>query len=56
MYLGGGFAGERLNRLFKESIDEAEILRSLTPLIHDYSTQRLNEEHFGDYIIRKMIV
>ena len=56
MYLGGGFAGERLNRLFKESIGEEEILSSLEPLIRSYSLERLQGEHFGDYIIRKEVV
>jgi sulfite reductase (NADPH) hemoprotein beta-component len=56
MYLGGGFAGERLNRLYKESIDEAEILRLLNPIVKDYAVQRLQGEHFGDFCIRKNIV
>ena len=29
MYLGGGFKGERLNKLYKENIGEQEILESL---------------------------
>ena len=33
MYLGGGFAGNRLNKLYKENIGEAEILESLRPII-----------------------
>ena len=28
MYLGGGFSGHRLNKLYKENIGEAEILDS----------------------------
>src|SRR5699024_5849111 len=32
MYLGGGFAGDRLNKLYKENIDEAVILESLRPI------------------------
>ena len=56
MYLGGGFNGERLNRLYRESIDEKEILRLLEPLIEDFSKQRLEGEHFVDYLIRKQVV
>ena len=56
MYLGGGFNGERLNRLYRESIDEKEILRLLEPLIEDFSKQRHEGEHFGDYLIRKQVV
>ncbi|KAJ3334285.1 hypothetical protein HDU91_002768 [Kappamyces sp. JEL0680] len=56
MYLGGGFTGERLNRLFKESIDEAEIIKLLEPIIRDYAVQRQPGEHFGDFCMRKQIV
>jgi sulfite reductase (NADPH) hemoprotein beta-component len=56
MYLGGGFTGERLNRLFKESIGEEEIISLLDPLIRSYAVERQSAEHFGDYCIRKNIV
>ena len=36
MYLGGGFKGERLNKLYKENIDENEILQTLRPLLIQY--------------------
>ena len=56
MYLGGGFNGERLNKLYKESIGEDEILKSLQVIIEDYALSRLQGEHFGDFCIRKNIV
>jgi sulfite reductase (NADPH) hemoprotein beta-component len=56
MYLGGGFNGERLNKLYKESIGEDEILKSLQVIIGDYALSRLQGEHFGDFCIRKNIV
>jgi sulfite reductase (NADPH) hemoprotein beta-component len=56
MYLGGGFAGERLNILYRESVDEEEILKLLKPLFADYAKERLKDEHFGDFIIRKKVV
>ena len=56
MYLGGGFTGERLNTLYKESIGEQEILNSLKPIIKDFAFTRLVGEKFGDFIIRKQIV
>ena len=31
MYLGGGFSGHRLNKLYKENIGEAEILTPFVP-------------------------
>ncbi|WP_223067940.1 assimilatory sulfite reductase (NADPH) hemoprotein subunit [Paenibacillus caui] len=52
MYLGGGFAGNRLNKLYKENIGEDEILSSLRPMINRYAKERLEGEHFGDFVIR----
>ncbi|KIL35943.1 sulfite reductase [Cohnella kolymensis] len=52
MYLGGGFAGNRLNKLYKENIGEAEILESLQPIIDHYAKERQEAEHFGDFVIR----
>lgn len=52
MYLGAGFAGDRLNKIYKENIDEAEILSTLTPIIHRYAKERSSGEHFGDFVIR----
>lgn len=52
MYLGGGFAGQRLNKLYKENIGEAEILDSLRPLMKEYAQEREQGEHFGDFVIR----
>lgn len=52
MYLGGGFSGHRLNKLYKENIGEAEILDSLRPLMKQYAQEREQGEHFGDFVIR----
>ncbi|NOU67975.1 assimilatory sulfite reductase (NADPH) hemoprotein subunit [Paenibacillus sp. LMG 31461] len=52
MYLGGGFAGNRLNKLYKENIGESEILDSLQTIIPHYAKERQNDEHFGDFVIR----
>jgi sulfite reductase (NADPH) hemoprotein beta-component len=56
MYLGGGFAGERLNKLYRESIDEAEILGLLKPIVKDYAIHRFKGEHFGDFCVRHKLV
>lgn len=56
MYLGGGFSGQRLNKLFKENIGEAEILDSLRPILKQYAQERQKGEHFGDFVIRAGIV
>ncbi|OKP93511.1 assimilatory sulfite reductase (NADPH) hemoprotein subunit [Paenibacillus sp. P46E] len=52
MYLGAGFTGDRLNKLYKENIDEQEILATLEPIIHHYARERQSGEHFGDFVIR----
>jgi sulfite reductase (NADPH) hemoprotein beta-component len=52
MYMGAGFAGERLNKLYRENIDETEILDTLKPIIHQYAKERQTGEHFGDFVIR----
>lgn len=52
MYLGGGFAGQRLNKLYRENIGEEEILSELRPIFHRYAKERLEGEHFGDFCIR----
>ncbi|POM58998.1 Sulfite reductase (NADPH) hemoprotein, beta-component [Phytophthora palmivora] len=52
MYLGAGFAGDRLNKLYKEAVDEAQILEELEPIIKDYAENRDQGEKFGDYVTR----
>lgn len=53
LYLGGGFYGERLNKLFKESIKAEEIKETLRPILTDYAKSREDGERFGDFAIRK---
>jgi len=52
MYLGGGFAGNRLNKLYRENIGETEILEELRPILNRYAKERQEGEHFGDFVIR----
>jgi sulfite reductase (NADPH) hemoprotein beta-component len=52
MYLGGGYHGQRLNKLYRSSIKEDEILAIMKPLLKRYSLERLEGEHFGDFCIR----
>ncbi|MBB6733233.1 assimilatory sulfite reductase (NADPH) hemoprotein subunit [Cohnella zeiphila] len=52
MYLGGGFTGERLNKLYRENIGESEILGELKPILNRYAKERDEGEHFGDFCIR----
>lgn len=52
MYLGAGFVGDRLNKLYRENIGEDEILELLKPLFFQYAKERQEGEHFGDFVIR----
>ncbi|KAJ9662417.1 Sulfite reductase [NADPH] subunit beta [Coniosporium apollinis] len=52
MYLGGGYHGQRLNKLYRSSIKEEEILEIMRPLIRRYAKERNEGERFGDFCIR----
>ncbi|MCS7460534.1 assimilatory sulfite reductase (NADPH) hemoprotein subunit [Paenibacillus doosanensis] len=52
LYLGGGFYGQRLNKLYRENIGESEILDVLRPILNRYAKEREEGEHFGDFCIR----
>ncbi|PKI85123.1 hypothetical protein MVES_000984 [Malassezia vespertilionis] len=56
MLLGGGYNGERLNKIYRDNVQEAEILEILGILIPRYAKERLNGEHFGDWVIRAGII
>jgi sulfite reductase (NADPH) hemoprotein beta-component len=52
LYLGAGFQGQRLNKMYRENIGEEQILEELTPMIHRYAKERNPGEPFGDFVIR----
>ncbi|CAG8532889.1 335_t:CDS:1, partial [Paraglomus brasilianum] len=52
VYLGGGHHGQRLNKLYKESLKESEILKELKPILTRYVKEREDGEKFGDFVIR----
>ena len=52
LYLGGGHAGDRLNKLYREAVTREESVALLTPIIHDYAKTREDGETFGDFTIR----
>ncbi|PFH51053.1 hypothetical protein AMATHDRAFT_47443 [Amanita thiersii Skay4041] len=52
MLLGGGYYGQRLNKIYRETVTEPEILAILRPMIKQYSLERYEEERFGDWTIR----
>jgi sulfite reductase (NADPH) hemoprotein beta-component len=56
LYLGGTADGGRLNRLYRENLDEAGILEVLDALLGRYAQGRQAGERFGDYLIRAAII
>ncbi|KAJ4473703.1 hypothetical protein J3R30DRAFT_3510969 [Lentinula aciculospora] len=52
MLLGGGYYGQRLNKIYRETVTEPEILDILKPMIERYALERNDGEHFGDWTIR----
>ncbi|EIJ36484.1 NADPH-dependent assimilatory sulfite reductase hemoprotein subunit [Thiothrix nivea] len=56
LYLGASFNGDRLNRLYRENLDEAAILTVLDELFTAYATHRREAESFGDFVIRAAYV
>lgn len=56
LMLGADRKGQRLNRLYRENIDEAEILRELDGLLARYASERTLDEGFGDFLVRDGVV
>ncbi|KAL2222149.1 sulfite reductase [NADPH] subunit beta [Thermoascus aurantiacus ATCC 26904] len=60
MYLGGGYHGQRLNKLYRSSIKEEEILEIMRHLLKRYALERNTDgeepERFGDWCIRAGII
>src|SRR3546814_20003895 len=55
-YLGGGFHGQRLNRMIRENVNEATILEVQDEVFASYAKERLDDERFGDFVARAGIV
>jgi len=52
LYLGGGFHGQRLNKMVLENVGEEAILDHLGKVIAHFAKERRPDEHFGDFAIR----
>ena len=52
LYLGGGFHGERLNRMVLENAGEPAILEVLEDLLARYAGERMKGERLGDFVDR----
>ncbi|MEO6453530.1 MAG: NADPH-dependent assimilatory sulfite reductase hemoprotein subunit [Ginsengibacter sp.] len=56
LQLGGDQEGYRLNKIYKESLEEPEILSELDGLFASFKNERNVNESFGDYTMRKQLV
>src|SRR5450432_715554 len=56
LQLGGDHAGMRLNKIYKESLDETAILQELDQLFSQFAKERKSNESFGDFAVRKQLV
>jgi sulfite reductase (NADPH) hemoprotein beta-component len=52
LYLGGGFHGQRLNKMYLENVGESAILEALDQTLGHYARDREPGERFGDFAIR----
>ncbi|TYT27149.1 assimilatory sulfite reductase (NADPH) hemoprotein subunit [Luteimonas viscosa] len=56
LMLGADHRGQRLNTLYRENITQAQILAELEPLFARYGAARLDDEGFGDFLLRTGVV
>lgn len=56
LHIGGDRTGERLNKKYKDSLDESAILTELDQLFGSYSKGRQAGETFGDFVTREKLV
>jgi sulfite reductase (NADPH) hemoprotein beta-component len=54
LHLGGDVRGERLNRLYRESLSEAAALAALDDLVGRYARATVVDEGFGDWCLRTL--
>jgi sulfite reductase (NADPH) hemoprotein beta-component len=52
LYLGGGFHGQRLNKMYLENVGESAILEALDKTLGHYARERKSGERFGDFAVR----
>lgn len=52
LWFGGNASGTRLNRVFKDTIKEADIENELRPVFQRWKDSRLPGERFGDFAAR----
>ena len=52
VYLGAGFDGARLNKLYRRDVPEKRLVEVLGPVLEAYAKDRKKSERFGDFTIR----
>ncbi len=56
LHLGGDRQGTRLNKIYKESLDEETIVGELDKLFQSFKKEKNEQEAFGDFAMRKQWV
>lgn len=56
LHLGGDHYGLRLNKIYRENLDEPAILHELDELLGYFKKERKKKESFGDFVIRKQLI
>jgi sulfite reductase (NADPH) hemoprotein beta-component len=52
LYLGGNESSTRLNRLYRDTVKDPEIINELRPVLTRYAAERNKGERFGDWCAR----
>jgi sulfite reductase (NADPH) hemoprotein beta-component len=55
LWFGGNVAGTRLNRIYKDTVKDAEIEAELKPVLARWKDERLPGERFGDFCARVVL-
>ncbi len=55
VWLGGNGAGTRLNRVWKETLKDADLEKELQPVLARYTKERNDGERFGDWCARVLL-
>jgi sulfite reductase (NADPH) hemoprotein beta-component len=56
LHIGGDNQGQRLNKIYKEALDEKAILATLEGLFAVFKNERIKGEKFGDFVMRRQLV
>ncbi len=55
LYLGGNQASTRLNRVYRETVKNEDIVNELRPLFTRFARERIGAERFGDFCERVIL-